>query len=336
MKAGKERYRLGILALDGSLMASLGFPEDAFVITNALAQIRGDHRAPKFESVIFSARKSRSARLASGLVLYDLAAPPEALDAILVPGIMHKSVSELLELRLKLAPEARFLQQQLTLGVRLVFACSSSFVFAHTGIMNGRRATTSWWLAAAFRKIHPEVLLQAESMQVDDGLITSLGAGSAEQDFIMRLIREQGSEALVQQTRRMMMLDAERQSQAPYLSEAMIDQPRDSMSEKAVVYLQKNLAKDISVLDLAKYCGTTERSLLRHFRIQFNLSPREYIQKQRIERAKVLLESTQLSLDEIIERCGYSDLASFRKLFKRETSMTPGEYRDRFRLRASA
>jgi transcriptional regulator GlxA family with amidase domain len=53
-----------------------------------------------------------------------------------------------------------------------------------------------------------------------------------------------------------------------------------------------------------------------------------------VERAKALLEATQLSFDEVVERCGYSDAPSFRKLFKRETSLTPASYRERFRLRA--
>jgi transcriptional regulator GlxA family with amidase domain len=53
-----------------------------------------------------------------------------------------------------------------------------------------------------------------------------------------------------------------------------------------------------------------------------------------VERAKALLEATQLSFDEVVERCGYSDVPSFRKLFKRETTLTPGDYRERFRLRA--
>ena len=59
-----------------------------------------------------------------------------------------------------------------------------------------------------------------------------------------------------------------------------------------------------------------------------------HIQHPRVERAKALLESTLMSFDEIVERCGYHDSASFRKLFKRDTSLTPADYRERFRLRA--
>ena len=81
-------------------------------------------------------------------------------------------------------------------------------------------------------------------------------------------------------------------------------------------------------------CGTSERSLHRHFRTHHGIGPLEHIQHLRVERAKALLEATHLSFDEVVERCGYADVSSFRKLFKRATSMTPADYRERFRLRA--
>ena len=98
--------------------------------------------------------------------------------------------------------------------------------------------------------------------------------------------------------------------------------------------MPQHLHNQISVTRLAEHCGTSERSLLRHFRAHFGNSPLGYIQHMRVERSKALLEATQLSFDEVVERCGYSDVPSFRKLFKRETSLTPADYRERFRLRA--
>jgi AraC-like DNA-binding protein len=93
--------------------------------------------------------------------------------------------------------------------------------------------------------------------------------------------------------------------------------------------------RELSIAELAGHCGTSERSLLRHFRQHYGVSPLAHIQHLRVERAKALLESTLLSFDEIVERCGYSDPSSFRKLFKRATSLTPADYRERFRLRPS-
>ena len=163
-------------------------------------------------------------------------------------------------------------------------------------------------------------------------MLTAGGASSL-QSLMMKLIARVGGEELAQQTARMLLIDSERQSQAPYVSQALMERPRNSLSEKAEHFLQHELHHEVSVTQLAEHCGTSERSLLRHFRTHHGVTPVAHIQHLRVERAKALLETTHLSFDEIVERCGYSDSASFRKLFKRATAITPGDYRERYRLR---
>ena len=150
---------------------------------------------------------------------------------------------------------------------------------------------------------------------------------------MLRLVARVGGEELAQQTARMLLIDTERQSQAPYVSQALMERPRDSLTEKAERFLRHELHREVSVNELARHCGTSERSLLRHFRSHHGITPLAHIQHLRVERAKALLETTHLSFEEIVERCGYSDSASFRKLFKRATAITPGDYRERYRLR---
>jgi len=203
-----------------------------------------------------------------------------------------------------------------------------------SGVLDGHRATTSWWMANSFRRHFPRVDLDEQALLVEDGSVVTTGASTAVFSLVVRFIAQTAGEELAQQTGRMMLLDSERQSQAPYVSQALLEKPRHSLAEKITHFLDKQLHNQISVSKLASHCGTSERSLLRHFRAHYGTSPLGYIQHLRVERAKALLEVTQLSFDEVVERCGYSDVPSFRKLFKRETSLTPGDYRERFRLRA--
>ena len=176
--------------------------------------------------------------------------------------------------------------------------------------------------------------LEADAIVVEDGEFYTSGAASSVQQLVLRLIERTAGPELAQQTARMLLIDPERQSQAPYVSAALMEKPRSSLSEKAERFLQRELHHELTVASLAKHCGTSERSLLRHFRSQYGASPLAHIQHLRVERAKALLEATHLSFDEVVERCGYSDVSSFRKLFKRATTLTPVDYRERFRLRA--
>lgn len=121
-------------------------------------------------------------------------------------------------------------------------------------------------------------------MIVEDGGITTTGASTAVLSYVLQLIARRVDPALAQHTARMMLIDPDRHSQAPYISLALTERPRHSLSEKAEHFLQKELHRELSIAELAQYCG-------------------------------------------------YSDASSFRKLFKRATSLTPADYRERFRLR---
>lgn len=324
------------MALDGCMLSSLSGPADALRVAQTLAEIRSPADAPKFESVVFSARNARHVRTESGIEISGikpLGRDPH-FDLVLVPGVNHHRPGELLRRRTEFEPELAALRALHLRGTRLAATCSGTYLLAMAGLLDGHRATTSWWMASSFRKHFPAVQLEEQALVVDDGNMITTGASTAVYSLVVRLIAEVAGEELAQQTSRMMLLDTERQSQAPYVSQALLEKPRHSLAEKITHFLDRELHNQISVSRLASHCGTSERSLLRHFRAHFGTSPLGYIQHLRVERAKALLEATQLSFDEVVERCGYSDAPSFRKLFKRETSLTPGDYRERFRLRA--
>ena len=172
-----------------------------------------------------------------------------------------------------------------------------------------------------------------DELVVEDGPVTTTGAATAGYEATMRLIELAGGEALAQNTARLLLVDRQRQSQAPYISLALAETARQPLSERAERWLQKNLHESISIAALAAHCRVSERTLLRRFHADFGATPLEYVQKLRVERAKALLESTALSFEEIVGRCGYQDVSSFRRLFKQVTQLTPNDYRDRFRLR---
>lgn len=333
MSASEGRLRLGILAIDGCMLSSIASASDTLRVARKLSEIRHPQAPLALEACVFGARGQARVQVSNGLDLGGLVAPPEELDAVVLPGMMHSSPQDLVRMVESLEPELALLHRLRKRGVALAGSCSGAFLLAEAGLLDGHRATCSWWLSAAFRQRFPKVTLEADAMLVeDDGLLTTGGA-SAVLTLMLRLIERAGGSELAQQTARMLLIDPERQSQAPYVSQALIERPRDSLSEKAERFVRHELHQEISVARLAEQCGTSERSLLRHFRSQHGVSPLEYIQGLRVERAKALLETTHLSFDEIVERCGYSDTASFRKLFKRATAMTPGDYRERYRLR---
>lgn len=326
-------FTLGLLALDGAMLSSLAGPTDMLRVAQKLAELRDPSTPLRLRASLISARGQPSLRCSSGLQIDGVICEAGDPDLLLVPGAMHGSGAELVARLPERGPEIELLRAMHARGVKLASACSGAFLLAEAGLLDGRRATTAWWLDAVFRERYPRVQLEIEQMIVEDGPVATAGATSAVMSYVLRLIGRIGGEELAQQTARILLIDPERQSQAPYISQALKEKPRFSLGERVERLLQQHLHQPLSVSDLAEQVGTSERSLLRHFRAHFGHTPLEHIQRLRVERAKALLETTHLSFDEIVERCGYSDSASFRKLFKRATTLTPADYRERFRLR---
>ncbi|MFO7188205.1 MAG: helix-turn-helix transcriptional regulator [Pseudomonadota bacterium] len=79
-----------------------------------------------------------------------------------------------------------------------------------------------------------------------------------------------------------------------------------------------------------------ERTLKRRFKTATGTTLIEYLQNLRVEEAKKLLETTELPAEEISAQVGYEDGSFFRRLFKRSTGLTPGQYRRMFQPVAAA
>jgi transcriptional regulator GlxA family with amidase domain len=327
-------FTLGILALDGCVLSGVTTPMDALRVAQKIAHFRDPGTPLALHSRLIGVRGQDSVIGATGLSLTGVQAPGEDPDLLLVPGYMHDSGSDVLQRLRDFRPEIDYLRALHLRGVPIASSCTGAFLLAEAGLLDGRRATVSWWLEGSFRHHYPKVDLDVSQLIVEDNGITTTGGSSAVMNFIVRVIANASDEGLAQHTARMLLLDTDRQSQAPYIAMALAEKPRHSLSEKAEHFLREELHRDVTVAELAEFCGTSERSLLRHFHSHYHSTPVARLQHLRVERAKALLESTHLSFDEIVERCGYSDASSFRKLFKRATTLTPAGYRERFRLRA--
>ena len=335
MSLPEKGFTLGLLAIDGAILSGVAGPMDILRVAQKLALVRDPATPLRLDAVLIGARGQQTVVGTGGLTLGPVQPADRPIDLLLVPGYMHSGADDLIARLQDFAPEVALLRSLALRGVPLAASCCGTFLLAEAGLLDDRAATTSWWLHAAFRRRYPRVRVDIERMIVEDGGFTTTGASTAVLSYMLQLLSRHADPALAQHTGRMMLIDPDRQSQAPYISLALTERPRHSLSEKAEHFLQKQLHRELSVAELAEHCGTSERSLLRHFHQHYGSSPLAHIQHLRVERAKALLETTLLSFDEIVGRCGYRDTSSFRKLFKRATSLTPADYRERFRMRAA-
>ena len=99
-------------------------------------------------------------------------------------------------------------------------------------------------------------------------------------------------------------------------------------------HIDSHLGEPLRIAELAASFGLSERTLSRRFAAATGHAPRAYLQYARIQHAKRLLETAGDPIDEVRRRAGYSDSATFRRVFKQATGLSPSGYRDAYGLRA--
>lgn len=304
---------------------------DAFSICNSLLgnEKNGDERPSSlFEMEIAAVNKEPV--LTNGSVWIQPDAEFKSVkqtDLILIPPRLHAKLPEDEELN-HILPWIKDSYQN---GVRVGTLCTGSFVLALTGLLDGRTATTNWLFIDKFRECFPKVILKPERILTDDlGLICS-GTITAMYNLVLYIIEIFGSAELSHRCSRILLVDHNRKSQLPYMVKSFRKEHGDTQIMNAQIWLEKNFAERFSIDEVAHHAGLSPRHFKRRFKQVTGESPLKYLQQMRLEKAKNMLEENIKDIEAITSQVGYEDSRTFRRFFKQYTSLSPREYRDRFR-----
>ena len=208
--------------------------------------------------------------------------------------------------------------------------CSGVALLAEAGLLEGKKVTTAWFLARELKKRYPGSNFQSSALLQKSSTLITGGATSAINDVVLAMVERFAGAHYSRLLAKYMLLDNQRSNQAPYAILSDIS-TEDDVILRATKWLRQNLAIDFCVDDIATEVGVSARTLIRRVRNGINESPQSLTQKLRIEKSKVLLETTGLPLIEIVARVGYSDESAFRRIFSRLVGQSPIEYRRRFK-----
>ena len=130
-------------------------------------------------------------------------------------------------------------------------------------------------------------------------------------------------------TARIALLPKQRASQAPYVDTQLIAPQLPSFSASVAQWLERRLTEPYDLERLAQAFHVSARTLLRRVKAETDHSPLVLLQEARVAKARQLLNTTQWSIPKIVEAVGYTDLASFNRLFVRQVGETPAQFRRR-------
>jgi transcriptional regulator GlxA family with amidase domain len=252
----------------------------------------------------------------------------QTADLLVVPGLAGTSPEALVnyvggDVSL---PVRKLIAQTRGRGTAIASACAGAFFLAEAGILDGVRATTTWWLSPTFRKRYPQVHLDHSQMVITNEGITTAGAAFGHVDLALAIVRA-SSPALADLVAHYLVLD-ERPSQAAYTIPSALAQsdPTVAAFER---WIREHLAETIKLRDAANAIGVSERTLQRSVQRTVGTSPIRFVQDLRIERAMHLLRTTNLSLETISWKVGYKQPNTLRTLLRERTGKTTSALRGR-------
>lgn len=214
-------------------------------------------------------------------------------------------------------------------GKRVLTLCSGSFLLGKLGLLDGKTATTHWMYEQTFRRQFPLVHYQPDVLYVFDGNIGCSAGSAAALDLGLAVIREDFGYNIANQVAKRLVISAHRLGgQAQFVETPILEVPNQFSA--AIDWANSQLDKSITVDTLAEKANMSRRTFDRKFRASFNLSPKEWLTQQRIERAKGLLEVEAHSIERLANMAGFENATTLRHHFRRLVGVSPQQYRAQF------
>ena len=215
-------------------------------------------------------------------------------------------------------------------GSSLASLCIGAFLLAETGLLNGKKCSTHWAHINEFKERYPDVEVEDGAIITEHDNIYSSGGASSLWNLILYLIEKFADRETAVMISKYFALDIGRDSQSQFAIFRGQRNHGDADIQKVQDHIEKHYDDKITIETLANLINTGRRTFERRFKEATNNTPIEYIQRVRIEAAKLSFEASRKNVSEIMFNVGYTDTKAFRDTFKKITGLTPIEYRNKF------
>ncbi|WP_203591323.1 helix-turn-helix domain-containing protein [Streptomyces sp. SID13031] len=317
------RHRVAVAVLGDKLTLDLAVAVQAFGNRPPMFQkIRPEPESPY--DVVLCGKPSNplSAIIGELRPLQELA---EA-DTVVVPGVVDQESAENPQALAAIASAGAD-------GARLVSLCTGAFVLGYAGVLDGHRVTTHWALAEEFRAAFPRVELAEHELYIDDGQVLTSGGMLAAADLCLHVLRSDLGQSYANDVSRLLVSPPHRAGgQSQYTK--IIDKPLTGSLAPVLAWMLEHLDEPLTLQAVADQAHMSGRTLARRFRAETGQSVLDWVVMRRVERARELLEESDLTVTQIAYAAGFGSTESLRRHFLLSAGTSPGAYRATFRLAA--
>lgn len=316
------------MAPDNGLLFEVAGLGDIFATANTCLSNRG--KPPYYAWKVVSTTDSRVVTGSSGVrILADACLheidPSSVRGTVMVTGRGGKLWPH------RLPEVSKWLETAARKSSRIASVCAGTFLLGDAGLLRGKRATSHWKCVAELASRYPEAEIEADSIYVRDGKLSTSAGASAGFDLALAFVEEDLGSDIARDVARQLVMYLRRPGGQSQFSVALErEATSDGPIRRLQHWIQENLADDLRVERLAERAAMSPRNFARVFAQEVGTTPGRYIEEVRLESAKRYLESTRETVESVASRCGLRSALELRRLFDRHLGVTPGEYRERF------
>ena len=319
-------HRVAVLVRHGLLPIELGIPHAL------MGKARSASEEPLYEVV--TCATARGEIRTDGDFTINVAHGPEALaeaDTVIVPAAHERDETYRCG---RLSEPLADAFARIRPGTRIASICTGAFALASAGLLDGKRATTHWRSSGHFQQLFPGVRLDSDVLYVDEGsVLTSAGVASGV-DLCLHMIRNDHGAAVANDVARRTVVPPHRDGGQAQFIHRPVPEPGLASTGAARAWALDHLDRPLTLTELAEQESMSVRTFTRRFRDEVGTSPQQWLTRQRTERARHLLEESDLSVDQIAGRSGFGSAATFRMHFQAGLGVSPSAYRRTFRAGA--
>ncbi|HYE55225.1 MAG TPA: helix-turn-helix domain-containing protein [Chitinophagaceae bacterium] len=247
-------------------------------------------------------------------------------DLIIIPAV-NGEMEKVIEMNKAFLP---WIVRQHKKGAEVASLCVGAFILASTGLLEGKKCSTHWHATSLFKKMFPNVNLVSEKIITDEQGIYSSGGANSFLNLILYIIDKYAGRDIALMASKYFEIEFDRETQSPFIIFGGQKDHDDEPIKKAQEFIENNFQEKITVDQLASMFALSRRNLERRFKKATANTAVEYMQRVKIEAAKMTLESSRDNVNEVMYKVGYTDTKAFRTTFKKFTGLSPVQYRNKY------
>lgn len=316
-------HTVAVLAFDGVVAFDLAVPCQAFSAT------RRPDGTPRYEVRVCGDRDVSATAVGVPSFRVHCDFPLDAAadaDTIMVPGVARHAEP----------PEPRVVELLCTAarnGARIASICTGAFAIAAAGLLDGLRATTHWRAAQDLARSYPRVMVDPAVLFVDNGQVLTSAGAAAGLDLCLHMIRTDHGAAVAADAARTVVMPPQRDGEQAQIIRHPAPRGDGPTLQTTLHWMRENLHLPLTLGDIARQAQLSVRSLNRQFQAQTGTTPRKWLLTARLDRARELLETTDLPVERIATLAGFGSPVTLRSHFASRVGPSPSAYRATFRAR---